>query len=172
MANKFTRTEQTLTMLTAAETQQLTRAAQQDITTTEDLIYKYRDEFLHIQRAAEQGLTKLELLVEDPTEFTVLAEGWGFTALAQDKFSAKIVYRKNLGQEEVVRQTSNVSVDWSRPKTPTVDVEYYRESGNLVSLLDSTLFVPRLTQVKQALGVTNSTYTVDKRLVRDINNEE
>lgn len=151
-------------MLTAAETLQLSRAAEQETSTTEDLIYKYRDEFLHIQRAAEEGIKTLDMLVEDPTEFGQIATAWGFTARVQDKFSARIVYRKNLGQEEVVKQLSNVTVDWTRPQTPTVDVEYYRQSGNLVSLLDSTLFVPRVTQVKQQLNITNSTYTVDKRI--------
>lgn len=159
MANTIQQTQ--LTMLTAAEVKSLANAAQQDITTQEDLIYKYRDEFLYIQRAAEQGLTSVETLVDDPNELAILARGWGFTCTVQDKFSAKIVYRKNLGEEEVVKKLSNVTIDWTRPGTPTVDVAYYRQTGNLVSLLDSTLFVPKITLVKQRLGVTNSTYTVD-----------
>jgi hypothetical protein len=164
MANT-TQQQTQLTMLTASETQTLSRAAQQDISTQEDLIYKYRDEFLYIQRAAEQGLTQVDTLIDDPNELAILARSWGFTCTVQDKFSAKIVYRKNLGEEEVIKKLSNISIDWSRPGTPTVDVAYYRQTGNLVSLLDSTLFVPKLTQVKQQLGVTGTTYTVDKRLV-------
>ena len=151
-----------LTMLTAAETRSLTRAAELDLADDETLIVKYRDEFLYIQRAAEQGLTQVDTLVENPTELSILAESWGFTCSVEDRFTSKIVFRKNLGQEQVVRKLSNITIDWARPKTPTVDVDYYRETGNLVSLVDSTLAVPRLSIVREQLGLTNTQYTVDK----------
>lgn len=158
-----------LTMLTAAEAKSLSTAGQELIGTNEELIYKYRDEFLHLQRAAEQGITSLDMLVEDPAELNILATAWGFTCTVQDKFQAKIVYRKNLGQEEIERKLSNINIDWTRPKTPTVDVAYYRQSGNLVPLADSTIVLPdleatRLFDIKKSLGITdNSRYYNDSQ---------
>ena len=165
MANKFV-TQQSLTMLTATEVKSLANTAQINIAEDETLIYKYRDEFLHIQRAAEQGITDLYMLIENPTEFSIIATAWGFTCTVEDRFDLKIVYRKNLGQERVTNKTSNLNISWLRPNRPTVDVAYYREKGNLVSLLDSTLFVPKLTQIKQQLGITEGDgYTVAEEVV-------
>ena len=153
-------TQQSLTMLTAAEVKSLSNAARINLAEDEALIVKYRDEFLHIQRAAEQGLTELMMLVENSEEFAVIATAWGFTTTVRDQYRTNIQYRKNLGEIQTETLISNVIVNWLKPKTPTVDVAYYRQSGNLISLLDSTLFVPILDQVKARLGVTDTTYTV------------
>jgi hypothetical protein len=174
MANKFTRIQPKtryleaanaltpLTMLTAAEAKSLSTAGQEQIGSNEELIYKYRDEFLYIQRAAEQGLTKVDILIDDPNELSIVATSWGFTCTVLDKFAAKIVYRKNLGQEEIERKLSNINIDWSKPKTPSIDVAYYRQSGNLVALADSSMVIPdieetRLFAIKQTLGITDNT---------------
>lgn len=174
MANKLTRIQPKsryleaanaltpLTMLTAAEARSLSTAGQEQIGSNEELIYKYRDEFLYIQRAAEQGLTSVDVLIDDPNELSLVAVAWGFTCLVLDKFAAKIVYRKNLGQEEIQRKLSNITIDWSKPKTPSVDVAYYRQSGNLVALADSSMVIPdleetRLFAIKQQLGITDNT---------------
>ncbi len=149
-------------MLTAAEVKLLSNVAQINIAEDENLIVKYRDEFLHIQRAAEQGITSLFMLLETPNEFSIIATAWGFTTVVEDRFDTKITYRKNLGQQQTQQKLSNILVDWSTPKQPTVDVAYYRESGNLISLQDSTLFVPLIDQVKARLGITNTTYSVKK----------
>jgi hypothetical protein len=174
MANKFTQ-QQTksrylevanqltpLTMLTGQEALQLATAGQELVGSDETLIYKYRDEFLYIQRAAEQGLTSIETIVDDPNELAIVARSWGFTAIVQDRFANKIVYRRNLGQEEIVSKLSNINIDWSKPRTPTVDVAYYRQSGNLIALADSTILFPsleenRILAIKQSLGITDNT---------------
>jgi hypothetical protein len=169
MANKFTRIQPNksryleaenaltpLTMLTAAEAKQLSTAGKELIGTNEELVYKYRDEFLHIQRAAEQGLTALDLLIEDPNEFSIVAIAWGFSTIVADKFTTRIVYRKNLGQEDLVAKSSNIRIDWNKPATPTIDVNYYRSSGNAVLLEDSSLAIPvfsKVDAVKQSLGI-------------------
>lgn len=176
MANKLSQTQSKsrylelansltpLTMLTAAEANLLATAGEALISTDETLIYKYRDEFLHIQRAAEQGLKTLDMLVENANELRILAESWGFECLVQDRFSTKIVYRKSLGQEEVTTKLSNITISWSKPKPPTVDVAYYRQSGNLVPLADSTILLPststedtRVLAIKQSLGIKDNT---------------
>jgi hypothetical protein len=176
MANKFSRIQSKsrylelvntltpLTVLTGAEAKELATAGQELIGTNEELIYKYRDEFLHIQRAAEQGLTSLETLVDDPNELAIVVRGWGFTATVQDKIRSSIVYRRNLGQQDVVVKLSNILIDWNKPTTPTVDVAYYRQSGNLVPLADSSILLPsyvteenRLQTIKQSLGIQNNT---------------
>jgi len=167
MANKFSKfsppvTQQSLTMLTAAEVKLLSNVAQINIAEDETLIVKYRDEFLHIQRAAEQGLTSLFMLLETPNEFAIIATAWGFTTVVEDRFDTKITFRKNLGQQQTQQKLSNILVDWATPKPPTVDVAYYRESGNLISIQDSTLFVPLLDRVKARLGITDTTYSVKK----------
>ena len=173
MANKFTRYQSKsryleaanaltpLTMLTGQEALSLSRAGQEQIGTNEELVYKYRDEFLYIQRAAEQGLTSVDVLIDDPNELSIVAQSWGFVCTVLDKFSAKIVYRKNLGQEKIERKLSNINIDWSKPKAPTVDVAFYRQSGNLVVLEDSTLSIPvlsvKVSDVKLSLGITDNT---------------
>ena len=177
MANKLTRIQPKsryleaanaltpLTMLTGQEALSLSRAGQEQIGTNEELVYKYRDEFLYIQRAAEQGLTSVDILIDDPNELSIVAQSWGFVCTVQDKFSAKIVYRKNLGQEEIQRKLSNINIDWSKPKAPTVDVAFYRQTGNLVQLADSSIAIPtlslRLQSVKQSLGITDNTVYTD-----------
>jgi hypothetical protein len=154
-----------LTMLTADEVKSLSIAGQQLVGTDETLIYKYREEFLHVQQVAEKGLTTLDLLVEDPSEFKIVAEAWGFTVTVKDKYTAGIVYTKNLNQTEFKTQVSNVNIDWNTPRTPTIDVAYYRNSGNLQVLADSTLVVPNIQGIeasilyarKVALGITDNT---------------
>ena len=156
-----------LTMLTAEEVKRLSLAGQQLIGTDETLIYKYREEFLHVQQVAEKGLTTLDLLVEVPSEFKIVAEAWGFTVTVKDKYTAGIVYTKNLNQTEFKTQVSNVNIDWSKPNPATIDVEYYRQSGNLSVLADSTLLMPNVQNIeasvlyatKIAYGITdNSDY--------------
>lgn len=161
---KNTRTERSLTMLTAAETLQISQAAQQDITTNETLAYTYRDEFLHIQRAAELGLKSLDMLVADADQFRAYAESWGFTVTGNVQTRSQTVFRTNLGEDTQTNIVSNITVDWSTPKPPTIDVAYYRQTGDLVSLVDSTQQIPLVDKVKARLGVTTRTYTVDKLL--------
>jgi hypothetical protein len=143
-------------MITGPEALALAKAGQELIGTNEELIYKYRDEFLHIQRAAENGLTTLNMLVDDPEEFGILARAWGFVAIVRSRFDTKILYTKNLAETEVTTDLSNINIDWSKPSKPTIDVEYYRASGNAVLIEDSTLAVPvfaRLDLVKRILGI-------------------
>jgi hypothetical protein len=169
MANNFTRIQTTksryleaenqlapLTMLTGPEALTLAKAGQELTGTNEELIYKYRDEFLHIQRAAENGLTTLSMLVENPSEFGILATAWGFTATVRSRFDTKILYTKNLAVTEATTELSNITIDWSKPSKPTIDVDYYRTSGNAVLIDDSTLAVPvfaKLDLVKRILGI-------------------
>ncbi len=152
-------------MLTASETRQLSTAAQELDQIDETLIYKYRDEFLHIQTAAVNGLTKLEMLVEDPTEFSQVCAAWGFATTVQDKISAKIVYSKAQNSETIERTTANITVDWTSPKTPTIDVNLYRQSGNLVKLQNSQLSVPLINTLKAKFNVTDQQYQVAQAYV-------
>jgi hypothetical protein len=145
-----------LTMITGPEALALAKAGQELIGTNEELIYKYRDEFLHIQRAAENGLTTLNMLVEDAEEFGILARAWGFVATVRSRFDTKILYTKNLAETETTTELSNIMIDWTKPTKPTIDVDYYRASGNAVLIEDSTLAVPvfaRLNLVKRILGI-------------------
>jgi len=184
MANKFPRIQTTksrylvaenaltpLTMITGPEALALAKAGQELIGTNEELIYKYRDEFLHIQRAAENGLTTLNMLVDVPSEFGILATAWGFVATIRSRFDTKILYTKNLAETEVTTELSNINIDWAKPTKPTIDVDYYRNSGNAVLLEDSTLSIPLITNVdlvKQSLGIegrgTNS-ISIDYRYI-------
>ncbi len=177
MANKFSRIQTTksryleaenslaaLTMITGPEALALAKAGQELIGTNEELIYRYRDEFLHIQRAAENGLTTLNMLVENPSEFGILATAWGFVSTVRSRFDTKIVYTQNLAETEVTTELSNINIDWSKPSKPTIDVEYYRASGNAVLIEDSTLAVPvfsRLDLVKRVLGIGQETGTIN-----------
>jgi len=140
-------------MLTATETKNLSLAGQELVATDETLIYKYREEFLHIQQVAERGLTQLELLLEDPKEFKILAESWGFTVTVRDRYVNAVVYTKNLNATDFDTQISNAVIDWAKPNPPTVDVEYYRYSGNLVNLADSTIVVPNIASIKARYNV-------------------
>jgi hypothetical protein len=169
MANKFTLIQTgksryleaenklaALTMITGPEALTLAKAGQELTGTDEDLIYFYRDDFLHIQRAAENGLTALDMLVENPNEFAIVATAWGFVCRVQSKFNVSFVYTRGLAEAEINREQSNVTVDWSRPLKPTIDVDYYRNSGNAVLLEDSTLSIPLISNVdlvKQRLGI-------------------
>jgi len=169
MANNFTRIQTTksryleaenklaaLTMITGPEALALARAGQELIGTNEELIYFYRDDFLHIQRAAENGLTSLDMLVENPNEFAIVATAWGFVCRVQSKFNVSFVATRGLAEAEINREQSNVTVDWSRPLKPTIDVEYYRNSGNAVLIEDSTLAVPvfaKLELLKRVFGI-------------------
>ena len=169
MANKFSRIQTSksryleaenaltpLTLLTGEEALKLAKAGQELIGTNEELLYKYRDEFLHVQRAAENGLTSLNLLVENPSEFAIVAAAWGFVPRVQSRFDSRITFTKNLAATEINTELSNINIDWSRPTKPTIDVEYYRNSGNAVLLEDSTLTVPVFTNVdlvKRILGI-------------------
>jgi len=122
-----------LTMLTAGETKLLSKAGEKETAADEDVIFKYREEFLHIQKVSENGITTLGLLVSDTAEFKKVAINWGFAALVENKYKTETVVGKNLAQTEVKTLVSNVTVDWSKPKRPTIDVEYYRQSGNIVN---------------------------------------
>ena len=170
MANKFSRIQTTkdrylvaenalvpLTMITGPEALALAKAGQELTGTNEELIYKYRDEFLHIQRAAENGLTTLNMLVENPSEFGIVATAWGFVATIRSRFDTKILYTKNLAETETTTELSNINIDWSKPGKPTIDVDYYRTSGNAVLLEDSTINIPifsKVDAVKRSLGIS------------------
>lgn len=146
-----------LTMITGPEALALAKAGQELIGTNEELIYRYRDEFLHIQRAAENGLTTLNMLVENPSEFGILATAWGFVARVQSRFDTKILYTKSLAATETTTELSNINIDWSKPGKVTIDVDYYRTSGNAVLLEDSTITIPvfsRVDAVKRSLGIS------------------
>jgi len=173
MANKFTRYQTTrsryqeaanaivpLTMISGQEALTLSIAAQSLTGTDEELIYKYRDEFLHIQKAAENGLTGLKMKIEDPNEFAIVARAWGFVCTVESLFETQIVYKKNLNKTSTVLELSNLTIDWSSPTRPLIDINYYRQSGNLVQLDDSTMVIPtfnKLEAVKQQLGLTTAT---------------
>ena len=177
MANKFSRIQTTkdrylvaenslapLTMITGPEALALAKAGQELIGTNEELIYKYRDEFLHIQRAAENGLTTLNMLVENPSEFGILATAWGFAATVRSRFDTKILYTKSLAATEVTTELSNINIDWAKPSKPTIDVDYYRMSGNAVLIEDSTLAIPvfsNLDLFKRVLGIGQETGTIN-----------
>ena len=151
-------------MITGPEALALAKAGQELTGTNEELIYKYRDEFLHIQRAAENGLTTLNMLVENPSEFGILATAWGFVSTVRSRFDTKILYTKNLAETETTTELSNINIDWSKPGKPTIDVEYYRASGNAVLIEDSTLAVPvfaKLDLVKRVLGIGQETGTIN-----------
>ena len=177
MANKFSRIQTTksrylvaenaltpLTMITGPEALTLAKAGQELIGTNEELIYKYRDEFLHIQRAAENGLTTLNMLVDNPSEFGILATAWGFVATVSSRFDTKILYTKSLTETEVTTELSNINIDWSKPGKVTIDVDYYRRSGNAVLIEDSTLAIPvfsNLDLFKRVLGIGQETGTIN-----------
>lgn len=172
MANKFTRIQTTasryqeaanalvpLTMISGQEALSLSLAAQALIGSNEELIYKYRDEFLHIQKAAENGLTNLRMKAENPEEFAIVARAWGFVCTVESLFETQVVYRKNLNRTSTVLELSNITVDWSAPTKPLIDIDYYRQSGNLVQLEDSTIVVPiisKIEAVKQQLGIVTT----------------
>jgi hypothetical protein len=172
MANKFTRIQTTasryqeavnaivpLTMISGQEALTLSIAAQSLIGTDEELIYKYRDEFLHIQKAAENGLTSLRMKIENPNEFAIVARAWGFVCVVESRFETQIVYKKNLNKTSTVLELSNLTIDWGSPTRPLIDIEYYRQSGNLVQLDDSTIVVPiisKIEAVKQELGIATT----------------
>jgi len=172
MANKFTRIQTTatryqeavnaivpLTMISGQEALTLSIAAQTLIGSNEELIYKYRDEFLHIQKAAENGLTSLRMKIENPDEFAIVARAWGFVCVVESRFETQIVYKKNLNKTSTVLELSNLTIDWGSPTRPLIDIEYYRQSGNLVQLDDSTIVVPiisKIEAVKQELGIATT----------------
>ena len=146
-----------LTMLTAAETKLLSKAGEKEAAAEEDVIYKYREEFLHIQKVSENGVTTLGLLVSDTAEFKKVATNWGFAALVENKYKTEIVVGKNLARTEVKTLTSNITVDWSKPKKPTIDVEYYRQSGNIVNTAAVKASPLAAIKEKYQLGVYPST---------------
>ena len=172
MANKFTRIQTTaaryqeaanalvpLTMISGQEALSLSLAAQALIGSNEELIYKYRDEFLHIQKAAENGLTGLKMKIENPNEFAIVARAWGFVCVVESLFETQVVFRKNLNRTSTVLELSNLTIDWSAPTKPLIDINYYRQSGNLVQLEDSTIVVPiisKIEAVKQQLGIVST----------------
>ena len=172
MANKFTRIQTTaaryqeaanslipLTMISGQEALSLSLAAQALIGSNEELIYKYRDEFLHIQKAAENGLTNLRMKIENPNEFAIVARAWGFVCVVESLFETQVVFRKNLNKTSTVLELSNLTIDWGAPTKPLIDINYYRQSGNLVQLEDSTIVVPIISKVdtvKQQLGILST----------------
>jgi hypothetical protein len=146
-----------LTMLTAAETKQLARAGEKEAATDEDVIFKYREEFLHIQKVSENGITSLGLLVSDTAEFKQAAINWGFAVVVENQYKTEIVVGKNLVKTEVKTLTSTVTVDWSKPKKPTIDVEYYRQSGNIVNAAAAKSSPLADIKAKYQLGIYPST---------------
>lgn len=146
-----------LTMLTAAETRLLSKAGEKEAAAEEDVIYKYREEFLHIQKVSENGVTTLGVIVADTAEFKQVATNWGFAALVENKYKTEIVVGKNLARTEVKTLLSNVTVDWSKPKKPTIDVEYYRQSGNIVNTAAVKTRPLAAIKEKYQLGVYPST---------------
>jgi hypothetical protein len=146
-----------LTMLTAAETRLLSKAGEKETAAEEDVIYKYREEFLHIQKVSENGVTALGVIVADTAEFKRVATNWGFAALVENKYKTDVVVGKNLARTEVKTLLSNVTVDWSKPKKPTIDVEYYRQSGNIVNTTAVKTSPLAAIKAKYQLGVYPST---------------
>ena len=155
-----------LTMLTADETRQLARAGEKETATDEDLIFKYRQEFLHIQKVAENGISTLGVIVADPEEFKQVAVNWGFTAQVESLYKTDVVVGKNLARTEVKTLTSNVTVDWSKPKKPKIDVAYYRQSGNIVNTAVAKTGPVDLVKAQLQLGVYPTTAQVETAYVR------
>jgi hypothetical protein len=155
-----------LTMLTAAETRLLSKAGEKEAAADEDVIFKYREEFLHIQKVSENGVTTLGLLVADPEEFKKVATNWGFTALVERKYKTETVVGKNLAQTETKTLVSTVTVDWSRPKKPTIDVEYYRQSGNIVNSAGTKVSPLAAIKEKLQLGIYPSTQLTGTEYVK------
>ena len=157
-----------LTMLTAAETRQLALAGEKEVAADEAAIFKYREEFLHIQKVSENGITSLGLLVSDTAEFKKVATNWGFVVVVENQYKTETVVGKNLARTEVKTLTSTVTVDWSKPKKPTIDVEYYRQSGNIVNTADSTVKISPLAVIKEKykLGVYPTTALTDTEYVK------
>jgi hypothetical protein len=148
---------QPLTMLTATETKLLSKAGEKEAAAEEDVIFKYREEFLYIQKVSENGVTTLGVLVSDTAEFKKVATNWGFAALVENKYKTDVVVGKNLARTEVKTLISNVTVDWSKPKKPTIDVEYYRQSGNIVNTAAVKTSPLAAIKEKYQLGVYPST---------------
>ena len=146
-----------LTMLTAAETRLLSKAGEKEAAAEEDVVYKYREEFLHIQKVSENGVTTLGVIVADTAEFKQVATNWGFAALVENKYKTEVIVGKNLARTEVKTLISTVTVDWSKPKKPTIDVEYYRQSGNIVNTAAVKTSPLAAIKAKYQLGVYPST---------------
>ena len=161
MANKFTPQLDTrpLYMLTAQEVKDLARSAQQTIAVDNTLLFKYRLDFLHIQDASAKGLTKLDILSADPNEFKIIAEAWGFTCTVGNTYATNTVYTTGLTATDVNTLISNVTVDWSSPRAPVIDVAFFRNTGNL-SYVVATTSVLTTTQNKLGLsGISNVSYS-------------
>lgn len=161
MAKKFTQylvDTRPLYMLTAQEVKDLARSAQQTIAVDNTLLFKYRLDFLHIQDAAAKGLTKLDILSADPNEFKIIADAWGFSCTVGNLYTTNTVYTTGLTATDVNTLTSNVTVDWSNPRAPVIDVEFFRNTGNL-SYVVTTASVLTTTQNKLGLsGISNVSY--------------
>jgi hypothetical protein len=157
-----------LTMLTAAETKLLAKAGEKETATNEDTIFKYREEFLHIQKVSENGITSLGLLVSDTAEFEQAATNWGFGVVVENRYKTDVIVGKNLAQTQVKTLVSTVTVDWSKPKKPTIDVEYYRQSGNIVNTEAVKAKASPLAVIKEKykLGIYPATALTDTEYVK------
>ena len=155
-----------LTMLTAAETRQLALAGEKEVATDEDTIFKYREEFLHIQKVSENGLTSLGLLISDTLEFKQVATNWGFVVVVENQYKTETVVGKNLAQTEVKTLISTVTVNWNKPKKPTIDVEYYRQSGNIVNTAQVKTSPLAVIKEKYKLGIYPATALTDTEYVK------
>jgi hypothetical protein len=152
-----------LTMLTAAETRQLAKAGEKETAADEAAIFKYREEFLHIQKVSENGITSLGLLISDTAEFKQVATNWGFVTVVENRYKTDVVVGKNLAQTEVKTLVSTVTVNWNKPKKPTIDVEYYRQSGNIVNTEAVQAKISPLDVIKEKykLGIYPATALAD-----------
>ena len=155
-----------LTMLTAAETRQLALAGEKETAADEAAIFKYREEFLHIQKVSENGLTSLGLLISDTVEFKQVATNWGFVVVVENQYKTETVVGKNLAQTEVKTLISTVTVNWNKPKKPTIDVEYYRQSGNIVNTAQAKTSPLAVIKEKYKLGIYPATALTDTEYVK------
>ena len=155
-----------LTMLTAAETRQLALAGEKETAADEAAIFKYREEFLHIQKVSENGLTSLGLLISDTLEFKQVATNWGFVVVVENQYKTETVVGKNLAQTEVKTLISTVTVNWNKPKKPTIDVEYYRQSGNIVNTAQVKTSPLAVIKEKYKLGIYPATALTDTEYVK------
>ena len=111
-------------------------------------------------------MTSLGLLISDTLEFKQVATNWGFVVVVENQYKTETVVGKNLAQTEVKTLISTVTVNWNKPKKPTIDVEYYRQSGNIVNTAQVKTSPLAVIKEKYKLGIYPATALTDTEYVK------